>query len=266
MAYQRELAVAVEAAQAAGRLLMKHFGQPVRTTHKGAIDLVTEMDTASERLIFEALQGAFGDDGLLSEEAPPEHLERSRRWIIDPLDGTTNYAHAIPIFAVSIALEVDGALVVGVIEDPVHGETFTATSGGGAFLNGEAIRVSEVTEIAEAFLATGFPYDIHTASVTNLDHFEHFVRRALAIRRPGAAAIDLAHTASGRYDGFWELKLKPWDVAAGALLVEEAGGRVSTFIGEPLDIYKTEILASNDLLHKAMMEVLSLGRRPSEEG
>ncbi len=265
MPYQRELAVAVEAAQAAGRLLMQEFGRPIRTTRKGAIDLVTEMDTASERLIFEALHATFPDDGLLSEEAPPEHLERPRRWIIDPLDGTTNYAHALPTFAVSIALEVDGTLVVGVIEDPVHGETFTATKGGGAFLNGEAIRVSEVASLAEAFLATGFPYDIHTTSVTNLDHFEHFAKRALAVRRPGAAAIDLAHTACGRYDGFWELKLKPWDVAAGALLIEEAGGRVSMFWGEPLDIYRPEILASNGLLHEAMMEVLRMGRRPNDE-
>ncbi|MFQ5892692.1 MAG: inositol monophosphatase family protein [Nitrospinota bacterium] len=264
MPYQHELAVAVEAAQAAGRLLMQHFGRPVHATHKGAIDLVTEMDTASERLIIETLQAAFPDDGVLSEEAPPEQLERPRRWIIDPLDGTTNYAHALPTFAVSIALEVDGALVVGVIEDPVHGETFIATAGGRAFLNGEAVRVSEVAEFAEAFLATGFPYDIHTASVTNLDHFGNFARRALAVRRPGAAAIDLAHTACGRYDAFWELKLKPWDVAAGALLVAEAGGRVSDFTGEPLDIYRPEIVASNGLLHKAMLEVLRLGRRPEE--
>lgn len=266
MPYQRELSVAVEAAQEAGRLLMKQFGRPIRTIHKGTIDLVTEMDTASERLIFEAIQGAFPDDGLLSEEAPAEHLERPRRWVIDPLDGTTNYAHAFPVFAVSIALEVSGEVVIGVVEDPVHGETFTAARGEGAFLNGEPIRVSEVSELAEAFLATGFPYDIHSSTVNNLDHFENFARRALAIRRPGAAAVDLAYTACGRFDGFWELKLEPWDVAAAALLVKEAGGRVSDFAGGPLDIYQPEILASNGLVHEVMVEVLNLGRRAAGEG
>ncbi len=266
MAYERELNVVVEAAQAAGRLLMTEFGRPIRTVHKGAIDLVTEMDTASERIIFETIQAAFPDDGLLSEEAPPEHLERPRRWIIDPLDGTTNYAHAFPIFAVSIALEVDGSVVVGVVEDPVHGETFTATAGGGAFLNGETMRVSEVSELAESFLATGFPYDIHTAEVNNLDHFENFARRALAIRRAGAASVDLVYTACGRFDGFWELKLKPWDVAAAALLVEEAGGQVSNFAGGTLDIYKPEIVASNGLIHEAMVKVLALGKRTTGEG
>ena len=265
MPYQRELSVAVEAAQAAGRLLMKRFGRPVRTVHKGAIDLVTEMDTASERLIFETIQEEFPDDGLLSEEAPPEHLERPRRWIIDPLDGTTNYAHAFPIFAVSIALELEGTVVVGVVEDPVHRETFTAQLGGGARLNGEPIRVSGVSVLSDALLATGFPYDIHTSAVNNLDHFENFARRALAIRRPGAAAVDLAYTACGRFDAFWELKLKPWDVAAAALLVVEAGGAVSDFAGGPLDIYKPEIVASNGLLHETMVEVLSLGRRPLDE-
>jgi myo-inositol-1(or 4)-monophosphatase len=264
--YQRELSVAVEAAQEAGRLLMKRFGRPVRTIHKGTIDLVTEMDTASERLILEAIQAAFPDDGLLSEEAPAEHLERPRRWIIDPLDGTTNYAHAFPVFAVSIALEVEGTVVVGVVEGPVHGETFTAVAGGGAFLNGDPMRVSEVSELAEAFLATGFPYDIHSSKVNNLDHFENLVRRALAVRRPGAAAIDLAYTACGRFDGFWELKLKPWDVAAAALMVVEAGGRVSDFAGGALDIYQPEIVASNGLIHEAMVEVLSLGRRAIGEG
>jgi myo-inositol-1(or 4)-monophosphatase len=257
------MAVAVEAAQAAGRLLMKNFGRPVRTVHKGTIDLVTEMDTASERIIFETLQASFPDDGLLSEEAPAEHMEKLRRWIIDPLDGTTNYAHAFPVFAVSIALEIEGEVVVGVVEDPVHGETFTASRGGGAFSNGEAIRVSDVSELVEAFLATGFPYDVHTTEVNNLDHFENFVRRVQAIRRPGAAAIDLSYTACGRFDGFWELKLRPWDVAAAALIVEEAGGRVSDFAGGPLDIYKTEIVASNGNIHKAMVEVLGLGRGPT---
>ena len=264
MPYERELSVAVEAAQAAGRLLMEKFGRPIQAVHKGAIELVTEMDTASERLIFKTIQEAFPDDGLLSEEAPPEHLERPRRWIIDPLDGTTNYAHGFPIFAVSIALEVDGSLVVGVVEDPVHRETFTATSGAGAFLNGEPIRVSSASKLAESLLATGFPYDIHTTEVNNLDHFENFVRLALAVRRPGAAAIDLAYTACGRFDGFWELKLKPWDVAAAVLLVVEAGGRASDFAGGPPDIYLPEIVASNGLIHEAMLEVLSRGRRCSE--
>lgn len=259
MPYERELAVAVEAAKEAGRVLMKRFGRPVRIVHKGEIDLVTEMDTASERVIFEALQAVYPDDGLLSEEAPAEHMESPRRWIIDPLDGTTNYAHAFPVFAVSIALEVEGEVVVGVVEDPVRRETFTAMAGRGAFLNGEPIRVSEVSELSEAFLATGFPYDIHTSPLNNLEHFGNFAKRVLAVRRPGAAAVDLAYTACGRFDGFWELKLKPWDVAAAALLVKEAGGLLSDFSGGPLDIYKPEITASNGLIHQAMLEVLALG-------
>ena len=186
-----------------------------------------------------------------------------RRWIVDPLDGTVNYAHGFPFFCVSIALEAEGELVAAVTYDPNRHELFAAAKGQGATLNGQAIRVSETSALAEALVATGFAYNVHEEErFTNLDHFGNFVKRAQAVRRPGSAAIDLAWVACGRIDGFWELFLKPWDWAAGALLIREAGGSVTAFDGGAFELEGPEILASNGRIHGEMQDVLKLGARP----
>jgi myo-inositol-1(or 4)-monophosphatase len=181
--------------------------------------------------------------------------------VIDPLDGTTNFAHRLPVFAVSIGLVVGGRPVLGVVLDPVRGDLFTASAGGGARLDGRQVRVSSVDDLGRSLLATGFPYDIRDSPVNNLDHFQNFCLRAQAVRRCGSAALDLCYLACGRFDGFWELKLKPWDVAAGALIVTEAGGRVSDLDGGDHRIDNGETLATNGLIHEAMLEVIKLGRR-----
>lgn len=183
------------------------------------------------------------------------------RWIIDPLDGTTNYAHRFPVFCVSIALEVSGRITLGVIYDPMRGEMFSAIKGKGAALNGKKITVSSERELDKSLLSTGFPYDIRESEENNLDHFSRFITKAQAVRRCGSAAIDFCYVACGRFDGFWELKLAPWDVAAGVLIVEEAKGRISDFRGYEFSIYDKEILASNSLIHDQMIAVLRLSEK-----
>jgi myo-inositol-1(or 4)-monophosphatase len=202
--------------------------------------------------------GSYGE-GL---ETDQDYLTPRQSFTRHPLDGTTNYVHGFPWFAVSVALEVMGEIALGVVYNPFHQEVFFAEKGKGAFLNDIQLRVSKTAHLGQALLATGFPYDRKESPVNNFDHFVHFQKVAQACRRAGAASLDLAFTASGCLDGFWEMKLKPWDVAAGKLLVEEAGGRVSDFDGRPGDIYGKEILASNGLIHEAMLEVLKKGQRP----
>jgi len=250
------LHVAVEAALKAGDFQRYRFMSPLSVDLKGDKNLVTEVDRESERLIVDHLLASFPDDTILAEEG--EYLRRSgsRRWVIDPLDGTTNYAHGFPWFCVSIALEADGEIVVGVIHNPVYGELFTAVKGGGAFLNGRGIRVSQRSPLKNCLLATGFPYDCAIDPVNNFDNFIAFQRAARGIRRAGAAALDLAAVAAGRLDGFWELKLKPWDVAAGILIVREAGGMVTGFDGETYSIFNNRIVASNGLIHPEMTALL----------
>lgn len=251
---------AEEACRIAGKLQLEGLKRAKRIEFKGSINLVTDVDKACEQAIVELLQGRFPDHDILAEEGSGRRKDSEYKWVIDPLDGTTNYAHGYRLWAVSIALEYRGEIVVAAVHEPNHDEMFLAEKGAGATLNGERIRVSETAELGHAMLTTGFAYNVREAKNNNLDNFENFLMRARAIRRDGVAAIDLCYVADGRFDGFWELNLFPWDVAAGFLMIQEAGGRVSDFRGNPFDIYSKEILASNGRLHEAMVEVLAGAR------
>ncbi|MEK6300731.1 MAG: inositol monophosphatase family protein [Acidobacteriota bacterium] len=250
---------AIRVAQDAGRLLRDRMGTSFDISHKGAINLVTDVDLASEKLIREEIATHYPRHQILAEEGGLAETTSEYRWVVDPLDGTTNYAHGYPVFAVSIALEYQSEVVLGVVYDPVRDELFAAERGGGAVLNNRPIRVSATDKLIRSMLATGFPYDIKTSSLTNLDHWANFAMNAQALRRDGAASIDLCYVASGRYDGFWELNLSPWDTAAGALIVQEAGGLVTDFNGGEFSNYKPEIVASNGLIHDHMIEVIKMG-------
>jgi myo-inositol-1(or 4)-monophosphatase len=258
----RDLAAA--AATHTGTYLRQRFGDAVAIEHKGEIDLVTEADRAAETLAIDAIRAERPDDRMLAEERGADGEGATRvRWIIDPLDGTTNFARALPWFAVSIAAEVAGQLVAGAIHVPMVDELFTVARGAGAQLNGRPIAVSAVPRLERAFLATGFPYDIRSNPDNNLDHFARFSLRALAVRRPGAAAIDLAYVACGRFDGFWELRLKPWDAAAGGLLILEAGGRITGIDGGASWLHAPGICASNGHVHDEMLAVLAMRDEPT---
>jgi myo-inositol-1(or 4)-monophosphatase len=253
---------AIETARDAGRLLAERFGRTLLIANKGELDLVTESDLASEKLIIDRIKTYHPRHAILAEESGASAAETSApqsewRWIIDPLDGTTNYAHGYPCYCVSIGLEHNGRMEVGVIYDPMRDELFTAERGAGASLNGRRMQVSSTEQLSGALLCTGFPYDVRERSEF-ARHFANFIMNAQGVRRDGAAALDLAYVACGRFDGFWEEGLKPWDVAAGSLLVEEAGGRVSKYDGGPLSIYTPPIVASNGLIHEQMMRVLSI--------
>ena len=244
------------AAREAGRVLMEKLSAGVTVAYKGDIDLVTEADLASEQAIVTILRTRHPEHDILAEEGDYGRRGADQRWIVDPLDGTTNFAHGFPWFAVSIALEVRGELVLGAVFNPHNNELFIAERGRGATLNDRPLRVSSTGVLGRAMLATGFAYDHKTSVDNNYEHFASFQRAAQAVRRAGVASLDLACVAAGRFDGFWELKLKPWDVAAGVLLVEEAGGRVSDYHGAPMPLDCGEILASNGLLHGAMQQIL----------
>ncbi len=256
--WEEHLGVAREAAREAGAMLRSGLDEGQEVSFKGVVDLVTNFDRQAQDLIFARLEAAFPDHGFLAEEGLSRREDREFRWIFDPLDGTTNYAHRFPVFTISIALENRGRIVLGVVYDPMREEMFEAVEEKGAFLNGRKVRVSAVTDLDRSLLATGFPYDLRESPVNNIAHFNHFLTRAQAIRRCGSAALDLCYVACGRFDGFWELKLKPWDQAAGALIVEEAGGRVTDFAGGKFDVSGQECLASNGLVHEDMIQVLAL--------
>jgi myo-inositol-1(or 4)-monophosphatase len=249
---------AIQTARDAGRVLAEKFGRAsLEVTNKGDIDLVTEADLAAERLIVAAIQTHHPRHAILAEESGAGEQTSEWKWIVDPLDGTTNYAHGYPCFCVSVALEHAGQIVIGVIYDPIRDETFAAERGEGATLNGRRVRVSNVSDLNRALLCTGFPYDVREHS-DFARHFYNFIMQAQAVRRDGSAALDLAYVACGRFDGFWEEGLRPWDVAAGVLLVEEAGGRVSHYDGSPFDVYTPPIMVSNNLIHEEMMRVLAM--------
>jgi myo-inositol-1(or 4)-monophosphatase len=250
---------AIQLAREAGQLLRDHFGRVTEITHKSTtLDLVTEVDVLSEQYIKEKISTHYPKHQILAEESGYQEAESEYRWLIDPLDGTTNYAHGYPCFAVSIALEQSGEILLGVVYDPVHGELFAAERGGGATLNGRPIHVSPIAQLNDGLLVTGFPYNVRTNPI-NLEYFARFMNKAQAVRRDGSAALDMCSIACGRFDGFWELGLKPWDMAAGKVIIEEAGGRVSRFDGGPVNIYEPEVLASNGLLHEQMRAVLRGG-------
>ncbi len=254
------LQVAIEAAREAGKLLKQSVGKIKTIEQKGGHDrnLVTEVDKKSEEIIVQIIKKRYPNHEILAEERGSQGKSKTK-WIIDPLDGTTNFTHSLPVFCVSIGVEHEGEMVCGVIYDPNFDEMFSAEKGKGAFLNGKRIHVSQTPTLNKSLLVTGFPYNIVENPNNAVERFVNFLMKAQAVRRMGSAAIDLAYVACGRYDGFWEVALNPWDMAAGVLLVEEAGGKVTMFDGRPLDIYGTEILASNGVIHGAMQEVLEDG-------
>lgn len=247
---------AIAAAKTTGLLLKKNIDKAHRIEFKGAIDIVTEMDTKAENLIIKTLKDTFPEHGILTEESREQKTNSEYRWIIDPLDGTTNYSHGFPVFCVSIALERNNAIILGVVYNPMLNELFTAEKGKGAYLNNKKIKVSDIKELAKSLLATGFPYDIRTSEQNNIANFARFSVKAQAIRRAGSAALDMCYVACGRFDGFWELKLKPWDTAAAMLIVNEAGGMVADFKGNPFSFDSGETLASNGLIHADMINIL----------
>ncbi len=241
----------------AGDLMMARFGGDVRVDKKGVIDLVTEVDVAVERMFRDLIGMRFPDHAVLGEELGGSATPPSGPcWVFDPIDGTTNFAHGVPIFCSSLALEIGGLAVLGAVYDPTRKELFTAERDGGAFLNGKPIRVSPAAELVNALLVTGFPYDVHTRVDEIVGLFARFVGRARAVRRLGSAAIDLCYVAAGRMDGFWESDLKAWDIAAGALIVTEAGGRVTGMRGDPFTSRSGHLVASNTHLHEEMLRVI----------
>lgn len=250
------LDVAREAAHRAGAYLQSEFANRPEVELKGEINLITERDRKSQEIIFDILDRRFPQHAVLGEEDLDVRKEGTGRWLIDPLDGTTNYAHGLPIFCVSLAFQEGGRTMVGLVYNPMLNETFWAVSGEGAFLNKKRLAVSREKEMDRSLLATGFPYDLRQSPQPNIALFNRFILRARAVRRCGSAALDLAYIAAGRFDGFWELKLSPWDTAAGALLVEEAGGRVSDFHGSPFSPFEQECLASNGHIHQSMMNTI----------
>jgi len=252
---ERELAI--ELARAAGDLLRSELLGPRRIVYKGSpTNIVTEMDARAEALIVDRLLAAFPDDAILAEERGAQAGRSGRRWIIDPLDGTTNYAHGLPIYGVSIALEVGGRVQLGVVYDPSQRELFVAERGAGAFCNDARLTVSVATTLDASLLATGFPYDIRVKADNNLREYAAFAVRTRGVRRLGSAVLYLAWVAAGRFDGYWELRLGPWDVAAGGLMVEEAGGRLTAITGAPLDLEAPTVIASNGRIHDAILAVL----------
>lgn len=268
---QRFVEPASRIAVEAGALLRDFYRKGVATEYKGDVDLVTEADRASEKLIVERLHGLFPEHGIYGEEGTRSHLESEYRWYIDPLDGTTNFAHGFPVFCISMGLErhaalmprsEDGEIVAAVIYDPTRDELFTAAKGKGAYLNGARIHVSRTPVLAEALVATGFPS--HKRHQNPNIHFYHqFTLRSHGVRRAGSAALDLAYTACGRFDAYWEFNLNPWDTSAGALLVTEAGGTMSGFDGDDFRLDSQEILATNGLLRDEMLgffEAMFAGR------
>ena len=252
---------AIQTARDAGSILADRMGRTLQVSNKGDIDLVTEADLASEKLIIERIKSHYPRHAILAEESgATEGIktvtgQTDWRWIVDPLDGTTNYAHGYPCFCVSIALERAGSIELGVIYDPVRDEVFAAERGQGATLNDRSVRVSTVDDLNAAMLCTGFPYNVRERPDFARD-FVNFTMKAQAVRRDGSAALDLAYLACGRFDGFWEDGLNAWDIAAGVILIEEAGGRLTDFNGASLDIYTPKVLASNGLIHDKMMQVL----------
>ncbi len=254
------LSTAVEAVLHAGAMQIAALGQRIRIDKKGVIDLVTEVDVAVERWFREFIQERFPEHRILAEELQdrsPQGVESSPyRWIFDPIDGTTNYAHGLPIFCASLGLEIAGRLEVAAVYDPTRKELFTAERGGGAFLNGTPIRVSKTDSLIDSLLCTGFHYDVHQSSDDVVGLFARFIGRARAVRRLGSAALDLCYVAAGRLDGFWEERLHPWDVAGGVLLIEEAGGLISGYDGTSFHPGRADLVATNGAIHPLVLDVI----------
>jgi len=248
------LEVAIEAALEAGGILMTEFSRPVKISYKGEVDIVTQADRRSEQAIVSRLRTRFPKHAIVAEEGGGSESDSPFRWHVDPLDGTTNFAHGYPCFAVSIGLEEMGELITGVIFQPVSGEMFTAAKGEGAYLNQKKIHVSAIEKLATSLLVTGFP-SIKRAQNPNIHYYWDFTLRSHGVRRDGSAAMDLASVACGRFEGFWEFGLHSWDTAAGVLLVREAGGSVTRFDGQPYQLGDRELLASNAHVHSEMIQI-----------
>lgn len=245
-----------------GHFQLAKLGNIRSISYKSRMNLVTDVDESSEKILLKHLRKKFPDYLTLSEEIGGIYKNSVLpKWVIDPLDGTTNYAHGFPFFCVSVALERKGAIVLGVVYDPIRDELFSAIKDSGAFCNNKRIRVSTISSLKRSLLATGFPYRLGRKMRRNLENFKNFMLSAQAVRRAGSAALDLCYVASGRFEGFWEMDLNPWDIAAAALIVEEAGGKLSDFCGGEFNHYKKEILASNSKIHNAMIKILYKARR-----
>lgn len=252
------LEVAEKTAREAGVVLLDNLGRVKEIEFKAKNSLVTEVDKLSEKIIISNIKNNFPEHGIFAEESGRDSIKSEYVWLIDPIDGTTNYAHAYPFFSISIALEVNGEVEVGLVYDPVKDEMFTARKGKGAFLNNEPISVSKSDEIQHCHVCTGFMHEVEWMVEANIKHFGNFIRRARAVRRDGSAALDICYVACGRFDGFWELGLNPWDTAAAVLILKEAGGHVCKFTGDHYSIYDKEILATNSIVHEQMMEILAI--------
>jgi myo-inositol-1(or 4)-monophosphatase len=261
----RHLAVATEAVIRAGQLQKERYGTGVPVEHKGEIDLVTEVDRACELAILDTLRSRFPDHDIVTEETDLARTGSRHVWFVDPLDGTTNFAHSYPVFSASVALAIDGEVVAGAVFDPLRDELFTAERGGGAHLNGRRLQVSKAAELIESLLITGFPYDLHQKLAERLRLFDRMMGLARAVRRDGSAALDLCYVAAGRADGFWEEILQPWDMHAGRLMVTEAGGRATRLDGSPLDLGRGGIVATNGRIQEELLEALrwDLGTEPT---
>jgi myo-inositol-1(or 4)-monophosphatase len=244
-------------ARQAGAILRAGYNKEHQVNYKGVIDLVTEMDHESEAFLLGEIQGKFPDHHIFTEESGVIEGNDEHIWFVDPLDGTVNYAHHIPIFTVSIGYALRGVLMLGVVYDPMRDEMYTAERGQGAYLNGSPVHVSEATELQKSLLVTGFPYDAWDTRQDNFANFVHFAKRSQGVRRLGSAALDLCYVAAGRFDGFWEMSLKPWDVAAGALIAEEAGARVTNVNGDPDYISPPQsVIAAAPGIHARMLQEL----------
>ncbi|HEX9615602.1 MAG TPA: inositol monophosphatase family protein [Bacteroidota bacterium] len=254
------LELGIKAALEAGELIRKHAGNAKNVERKlgQETNLVTELDRQAEEIIIRHIRREYPDHDVLAEESGDDDRRSEYRWIIDPIDGTTNFAHGLPIYSVSIGLEHNGDLVAGVVYDPSREELFTAEKGKGASLNRERIRVSGISTLIESVLVTGFPYDVKS-DTGNIRHFQNFLVEAQAVRRLGSAALDLCYVACGRLDGYWEMSLSPWDMAAGVLLVQEAGGTVTDHEGKASTVHKRSVLATNGLIHEQMIRILAKG-------
>ena len=255
--WKKEIETARNAALDAGRILKDLFGNIHNISKKGDIDLVTEADLASEKAVIGAIKKDFPNDMILAEESGEQGEKSDRLWIIDPLDGTTNFAHSFPFFGVSIALQVKNEIVVGVVYNPVLDEFFEAEKGKGALLNDELIKVSDKENLKDSLIGTGFPYDVYEDPDPTLSYLKKVIVKAQGIRRAGAAAVDLCYVAAGRLDGFWEQGLKPWDTAAGSIILKEAGGVISDYAGNPYNPFVKTILASTPGIHSKMLDVFA---------
>lgn len=247
---------AVYLAKESGKVQKEYYRKGFEIRHKGETDLVTDVDIACQERIVALIGERYPLDNIIAEEKENTLQMPGNAWIVDPIDGTTNYAHRYPFFCTSVAYRTGGVVVSGAVYNPIFDELFYASKGGGAWFNGQQVFVSEVSSMRQALLSTGFPYDLATNPRNNIDHFIRFLYEAQAVRRDGSAALNLCYVACGRFDGHWEMKLNPWDIAAGALIVEEAGGRLSDLSGEPLDIFKGDIVASNGRIHDALVQIL----------